>query len=1079
MTRVNFSTMNIENRAKYIIQPRILYIEDAKDLCALFKVALDHLGYEITTKMSGKSGINAHFRQPFDVVAIDYQLPDMNGLEIAHQLLQKTPHLITIMITAAGSEEIASQAMNMGISHYVIKNDKQTYLTVIPEIIEKSLRDLKKPDADLQRHKDVVNISSDWVWEMDDQLRFSFFSDGLEKTTGIKAETYLNHKRSDFISDDERDTPHWKKHLSDLENHKEFRNFQYKLVSPTGPQRTVRISGTPIFSNDGTFQGYHGICSDITGNLRSNAEVLNEILTLAVKPQPLKETLESCLDIMLSINWLPILPKIAVFLKVPESDTIYLAAERNMDDNIKSKCKQVKFGHCLCGRAALTQKLVHADCVDHLHEITFDGIEPHGHYNVPITLKGQTIGVFTIYLPDGHKKNEIETDFLMGIADVLSRTIDLKNRETALNDAHNQLELDIQKRTEELQASKTHLTSILDLAPQAMILFDNKMTVKMFNKGAEDCFGYTANEIMGAHISKLIPKSSHKAHEKYTKNFTTSDQNQLHMNDREPVSAMHKNSNTFPAIVSVSKITLGTELHFSVILIDMSKHQQIEAEKNKATIDRQILEQQFKSLIDNSPSAILMKAPDGQYMMSNKKWDSWFNPDGSDITKKTVYDITSKKIADKTVKIDQEVLETGTGKTWEDVMQCVNGTRIPTIYQKFPVYDDQDNIIAIGNINTDISEQKKVEAKLLENDLILRSALNNMAGGIFMVDKKMQILVSSPNFNTYYQLPKGMVKTGKSFLDIIKLRFGRGDYENYYELDVLRKVTKIYQPKKPSTLIETMPNGRIVELALNPLTNGGIVGVFTDISERKKSDKQLHDAMNAVIKATQAKSEFMANMSHELRTPLNAILGFADMISNQYLGPIGNEMYANYAKDIEKSGFHLLALVNDILDIEQIESGNYELFKENFDALELGKEAIKLLKRRAETKSQSLKLLITGELSSIYADHKSILQIVVNLLTNAVKFTDQGGAITLEIHSTPKAHRFIISDNGIGIPADKIAELTNPFSRHEANPHKSQEGVGLGLAICDQLIRLHDGNLEIKSELGKGTSAIVDLPKGI
>lgn len=1184
------------NKRSQAVARRILYIEDDEQLCALFKTSLQLDGYKVSTATTGKKGIAAHRKKPFDLVVVDYLLPDMDGLEVAQKLMSRTPELKIVILTGKGSEKIAARALDMGILKYIIKGGEGIYTGRLPEIINGifALASRKTDHPDL-RQQQALAVSSDWIWEMNSDLRFSYFSDGLKKMTGIDAKKFLNRKRSELLSPEDLKKPQWKDHLDDLKHHREFRHFQYNLVCPDGKTRRVRISGTPVFDDNGTFQGYRGVCSDISDYLRSNAEVLNEILRLAVKPAPLDETLGSCLDILLSVNWLPILPKIAIFLVKDEPDVLHMVAERNTDVQIKIMCKQVKFGYCLCGRAALKKDILHVGCVDHRHDNTFDGMEPHGHYNVPIIFDKRVLGVFTMYLPDGHIQKESEMEFLTSVADVLARTIDLKNREEALNTARDQLEAKVAQRTADLEASKSHLTSILDLAPQAMILFDSKMRIKMFNKGAEKIFGYTAEEIIGAPLSRLLPEKFHKSHPVYVTRFAESGETRLDMNNRPVVEGLRRDKTVFPAIVSVSKIMLGDERHFSVALVDVTRQQQIEAEKrlaenrfntiidssptavflndqnhrfllanptfalwsdtdtddivgmsvddffpekqarrvkdnnrkiietgedmffeaertfvdgttrtllihkspilnddgdveNISTImtdlsglktaekERSQLQQQFKSLIDNSPAAILMKGTDGKYLLSNKKWNSWFNPEEKDITGMTVYDIAPKDIADKTTKQDQDVIETGEPKTWEDTMTCADGRKVSTIYQKFPVYDEKGNIIAIGNINTDISRQKEVEAHLRDNQKMLRTALDNMAGGIFMLDKNLDILISSPKFHEYYQLPQGMVEPGQSFLNIIELRVGRGDFGNEFDIRKINDIIGKYKHSEPTTHTATTPNGNTLEVSLTPLPDGGVVGVFSDISERKKAEQRLQMAMHEVIKATQAKSEFMANMSHELRTPLNAILGFSDMISNQYLGPVGNEQYVTYAKDIENSGKHLLGLVNDILDIEQIETGHYELEKENFDVLEIGKEAVKLLQRRAEVDGVTVKMLISGDLKPLYADRKAILQIIVNLLTNAVKFTDAGGEITLTIAITETAHRFIIADTGIGIPENKIPGLTDPFSRHQPDPHVSQEGVGLGLAICDQLTGLHGGTLEIESKVGQGTTVTVTLP---
>jgi len=230
--------------------------------------------------------------------------------------------------------------------------------------------------------------------------------------------------------------------------------------------------------------------------------------------------------------------------------------------------------------------------------------------------------------------------------------------------------------------------------------------------------------------------------------------------------------------------------------------------------------------------------------------------------------------------------------------------------------------------------------------------------------------------------------------------------------------------------------------------------------------------------ASRAKSEFMANMSHELRTPLNAILGFSDMISNQYLGPIGEKKYLQYSEDITLSGRHLLSLVDQILDIERIDAGKYVLDRENINIYELFDECRESIQKQAADKEISLSFDVQKGLPVLNADRRGIFQILNNLIINAVKFTPQGGDVNVKITQSRQQYIFEISDTGIGIPPEKLLKIKEPFTRHDSDPHTSQEGVGLGLAITNALVQLHDGKLDFSSKIGRGTTVLLLLPGG-
>jgi len=229
--------------------------------------------------------------------------------------------------------------------------------------------------------------------------------------------------------------------------------------------------------------------------------------------------------------------------------------------------------------------------------------------------------------------------------------------------------------------------------------------------------------------------------------------------------------------------------------------------------------------------------------------------------------------------------------------------------------------------------------------------------------------------------------------------------------------------------------------------------------------------------ASRAKSEFMASMSHELRTPLNAILGFSDMISNQYLGPIGQERYLQYAEDIALSGRHLLNLVDQILHLERIDAGKYVLVRENINISELLDECRNVVQKQATDKQITLSFDIQEQLATLNLDRCATFKILNNLINNAVKFTPDHGEVKVRITQSGQHHIFEVSDTGVGISREKLVKIKEPFTRHDSDPHRSQAGVGLGLAVVSSLIEVHRGQLEFTSEPGTGTTIVMKLPR--
>ena len=255
-----------------------------------------------------------------------------------------------------------------------------------------------------------------------------------------------------------------------------------------------------------------------------------------------------------------------------------------------------------------------------------------------------------------------------------------------------------------------------------------------------------------------------------------------------------------------------------------------------------------------------------------------------------------------------------------------------------------------------------------------------------------------------------------------------------------------------------------------------IVAVTRDISERKAQELALIDARDQAEEANRAKSRFLANMSHELRTPLNAILGFSEVMTHEMFGPVGSPRYLEYARLIHESGGHLLELINGILDMSKIEAGKFELTEEVFDLGDVVMQAVRFVKLQADRKGVSLRMRVSPDTASIFADKRAVKQVLVNLLTNGVKFTPRGGEVRVVTARAQEGIVLAISDTGVGIGPEDLKRLGRPFEQVEGEHVRSQEGTGLGLALVKALAALHGGEVTIGSTLGEGTTVAVVLP---
>ena len=275
-------------------------------------------------------------------------------------------------------------------------------------------------------------------------------------------------------------------------------------------------------------------------------------------------------------------------------------------------------------------------------------------------------------------------------------------------------------------------------------------------------------------------------------------------------------------------------------------------------------------------------------------------------------------------------------------------------------------------------------------------------------------------------------------------------------------------------------SARTIRLLAAPIAEGraaGAVVAHLDITAERRAEQGIREAMQKVEAADSAKTTFLAHMSHELRTPLNAILGFSELIRDAHLGPLP-ERYRSYAEDIHRSGQHLLALVNDVLDLSRVESGRLDLQPEPVDLASEIEGAVSLVAQRADAHSITIEQHVARDLPLLHADPLRLRQILINLLTNAVKFTPDGGRVTIDAVAVARSVRITVADTGIGMSPQEIALALEPFRQARRLSRRPREGSGLGLPLAKALVESHGGMLMIDSEPEVGTRITLLLPTG-
>jgi len=237
----------------------------------------------------------------------------------------------------------------------------------------------------------------------------------------------------------------------------------------------------------------------------------------------------------------------------------------------------------------------------------------------------------------------------------------------------------------------------------------------------------------------------------------------------------------------------------------------------------------------------------------------------------------------------------------------------------------------------------------------------------------------------------------------------------------------------------------------------------------------LRAALDSAAMANQAKSQFLATMSHELRTPLNAVIGFSDMMATEIFGPLGDKRYRAYVEDIRSSGAHLLELINDILDLSRLDAGQ-KLDEEEMELSALIHETVRMMKANADAAELTLEERIAGGLPRVRADRRRLRQVLINVLSNAMKFTPAKGHITLSAFRQDAQVAICVRDTGIGIAKEDMHRAFEHFGQIDSALSRKYEGAGLGLPIAKKLIEAHGGRIELASEPRAGTAVTISLP---
>jgi two-component system cell cycle sensor histidine kinase PleC len=402
--------------------------------------------------------------------------------------------------------------------------------------------------------------------------------------------------------------------------------------------------------------------------------------------------------------------------------------------------------------------------------------------------------------------------------------------------------------------------------------------------------------------------------------------------------------------------------------------------------------------------------------------------------------------------------------------------------------EEPDSLRIVGTA-IDVTPRREAELRAIALDRRLREAIDSYSGPFALWDARKRLVMWNRSYARAFNLQASVLRPGASY-DSVQAAAQK-------EIHASRQ-----DPSDPQIQEVELKTGVWLQMVERRTAEGGLVIVGADITALKRQEEalarsqrnlrsmvsqlELSEGRNRELakkyeeekrraeEASRAKSAFLANMSHELRTPLNAINGFSELMASELFGPLGDKRYQEYAKDILASGQLLLDLINDILDMAKIEAGKITLTPQPLDPLESVDQAVRLMRRKAEEKG--LTLVVDGPAApEIEADHRAVKQMLLNLISNAVKFTDKGG-VMVRVRAAEGGVTISVVDTGCGIPKEHLPRLGRAFEQVDMELSRKNGGTGLGLALTKALAEMHGGRMDIDSEVGRGTIVTIYLP---
>ncbi len=614
----------------------------------------------------------------------------------------------------------------------------------------------------------------------------------------------------------------------------------------------------------------------------------------------------------------------------------------------------------------------------------------------------------------------------------------------------------------------------VEFAPEAVVLVDADGRIVGFNDSACRTFGYGRGEVLDQRLEILIPPHRRADHAGHLRGFLTGPAAGRHMGQRGEIQGLRRNGEVFPAEASIVKAEFDGRVLVAAFIRDLTRRREEERRLGES-------ERRFRALFDLTYEFIALLSPAGEILDVNRTALDFGGTALTDLAGRPFAAAPWWRVAEDTpARAERAVAQAARGAFvhYQSAMRGGGGAVRQIDCSLRPVRAPDGTISLLLFEGRDITELAESHRALRRSEARLRNSqrIANMGSWDWEIESG-ELFWSEEVYRLFELSPDDFAPSYEAFL----ARVHAEDRKS-----VERAVAEALDGGRPYAIDHriVLPNGgeRVVHEQAEAVRDaaGRIVrleGTVQDITERKQVEQALVEARDQAETANLAKSQFLAMMSHELRTPLNAVIGFSEVIAGESFGPLGSSIYRDYAGNVLESARHLLAIINDILDIAKIEAGGIELVEEIFDLETVLREVGTLLAARLDEQRQWLDVAVEPTGLALRGDRRLVKQVMINLLSNAAKFSHPGQRIAVTARLASGAHGVVeVADQGIGMTAGEVARATEPFFQADNSLARRFEGTGLGLSLASSFLELHGGRLMLESAPGRGTTARAIFP---